>query len=233
MTVAPEPEATPLAWSAVVVSGPEAESFLSGQLTQEVTALEEPRWSLVLAPDSAVVAPVYVTRREGDVALVLERALAEVTLARLARFRLRVACALELAEGVDGPYATVGARVAARWPGAPESTRGLTPHGLGRRVLEATVSFTKGCYTGQELVGRLDARGARVPWRLVTASAPSVEAIEEVLASRGPEGPRGVTTAVVRDGAVHALAVAHRTVVAGLYGEVAIDEVDEVGTLPE
>src|SRR5690606_3000638 len=28
------------------------------------------------------------------------------------------------------------------------------------------VSFTKGCYTGQELVARIDARGDRVPTRL-------------------------------------------------------------------
>jgi tRNA-modifying protein YgfZ len=34
-------------------------------------------------------------------------------------------------------------------------------------LLERTVSFTKGCYTGQELVARLDARGNNVPRRLV------------------------------------------------------------------
>ncbi|MCU1489162.1 MAG: folate-binding protein YgfZ, partial [Acidimicrobiaceae bacterium] len=33
-------------------------------------------------------------------------------------------------------------------------------------LVEQTVSFTKGCYTGQELVARLDARGANVPRRL-------------------------------------------------------------------
>ena len=34
-------------------------------------------------------------------------------------------------------------------------------------LVERTVSFTKGCYTGQELVARLDARGSKVPRRLV------------------------------------------------------------------
>jgi len=34
-------------------------------------------------------------------------------------------------------------------------------------LVERTVSFTKGCYTGQELVARLDARGNNVPRRLV------------------------------------------------------------------
>ena len=38
---------------------------------------------------------------------------------------------------------------------------GTIPYEAG--IVEWTVSFTKGCYTGQELVARLDARGARVP----------------------------------------------------------------------
>ena len=34
-------------------------------------------------------------------------------------------------------------------------------------LVERTVSFTKGCYTGQELVARIDARGSNVARRLV------------------------------------------------------------------
>ena len=33
-------------------------------------------------------------------------------------------------------------------------------------LIEQTVSFTKGCYTGQELVARIDSRGGNVPRRL-------------------------------------------------------------------
>jgi folate-binding protein YgfZ len=33
-------------------------------------------------------------------------------------------------------------------------------------LVERTVSFTKGCYTGQELVARIDSRGSRVPRHL-------------------------------------------------------------------
>jgi folate-binding protein YgfZ len=33
-------------------------------------------------------------------------------------------------------------------------------------LVEASVSFTKGCYTGQELVARIDSRGSHVPRRL-------------------------------------------------------------------
>jgi folate-binding protein YgfZ len=38
----------------------------------------------------------------------------------------------------------------------------LVPAALGE-TLEAVVSFTKGCYTGQELVARMDSRGANAP----------------------------------------------------------------------
>jgi folate-binding protein YgfZ len=41
------------------------------------------------------------------------------------------------------------------------------PATLGPWVIDASVSFTKGCYTGQELVARIDSRGGNVPRRLV------------------------------------------------------------------
>lgn len=52
--------------------------------------------------------------------------------------------------------------------GVPEMGRELTdstiPFEAG--IVAETTSFTKGCYTGQELIARLDARGANVPRRL-------------------------------------------------------------------
>lgn len=41
------------------------------------------------------------------------------------------------------------------------------PATLGQWVIDASVSFTKGCFTGQELVARIDSRGGNVPRRLV------------------------------------------------------------------
>jgi folate-binding protein YgfZ len=49
-------------------------------------------------------------------------------------------------------------------------------------LVERTVSFTKGCYTGQELVARIDSRGSNVPRRLVGVVAPEGPADAEVLA---------------------------------------------------
>ncbi|MCU1372007.1 MAG: hypothetical protein JWO77_3201 [Ilumatobacteraceae bacterium] len=41
------------------------------------------------------------------------------------------------------------------------------PATVGQWVIDASVSFTKGCYTGQELVARIDSRGGNVPRHLM------------------------------------------------------------------
>jgi folate-binding protein YgfZ len=49
------------------------------------------------------------------------------------------------------------------------------PAEVGRWAIDQAVSFTKGCYTGQELVARIDSRGGNVPrpLRVVRAEVPS------------------------------------------------------------
>lgn len=84
--------------------------------------------------------------------------------------------------GVDvlGPGAEAVVPADARWCGDPAWDVARIEAGVpvmgreldGRTIaaeadlLERAVSFTKGCYTGQELVARLDARGNRVPRHL-------------------------------------------------------------------
>jgi tRNA-modifying protein YgfZ len=47
-----------------------------------------------------------------------------------------------------------------------ELTGATIPAEAGQWVIDASVSFTKGCFTGQELVARIDSRGGHVPRRL-------------------------------------------------------------------
>jgi folate-binding protein YgfZ len=47
-----------------------------------------------------------------------------------------------------------------------ELTDATIPAEAGRWVIDASVSFTKGCFTGQELVARIDSRGGHVPRHL-------------------------------------------------------------------
>ncbi|MCB0978001.1 MAG: folate-binding protein YgfZ [Acidimicrobiales bacterium] len=46
------------------------------------------------------------------------------------------------------------------------------PATVGQWIIDASVSFTKGCYTGQELVARIDSRGGNVPRRLALVTSP-------------------------------------------------------------
>jgi len=44
-----------------------------------------------------------------------------------------------------------------------ELTESMIPVDAGQWLIDASVSFTKGCYTGQELVARIDSRGGNAP----------------------------------------------------------------------
>jgi folate-binding protein YgfZ len=218
---------TDLTWSVIEARGDEAKPFLQGQLSQDLDAVgPDGAWSLVLAPDSVVMAICFVRVNDDGVDLVVARELAERTLARLRRFLLRTKCTLEMHDADRGPFATVAEQIDASWPGAKEVERSLTPHTFGRHFVNETVSFQKGCFTGQELVGRLDARGSSVPWRLVRLEGPSEAVVDEYLKSKGPEGPQGVTSALEREGRVVGLGVAHRTLLASESpGGVVVEEV--------
>ena len=73
---------------------------------------------------------------------------------------VRSPAGLTLAAGTDDWEA---ARIRAGWPAmGRELTERTIPAEVGGLV-ESSVSFTKGCYTGQELVARIDSRGGNVP----------------------------------------------------------------------
>ena len=71
---------------------------------------------------------------------------------------------VSLPEGVvDSPADMEVARIRAGWPSmGRELTERTIPAEIAGLV-ESSVSFTKGCYTGQELVARIDSRGGNVP----------------------------------------------------------------------
>ena len=217
-------------WSLIRVSGSESGAFLQGQLTQDMAEVQgDGVWSLLLAPNSVVLASLFVTRVEGGFSLLVEQGLAPSALVRLRKFLLRTDCQLELElEPVTAssvPFASAADRIEHRWPGAGEFAGELTPHAFGRAFVRATISFTKGCFTGQELVGRLDARGSSVPWRLVHVTGPDETAISQVVRSKGPSGPQGLTSWVkTAPTGIAGLGIAHRS----LLGELSVLEVDGV-----
>jgi folate-binding protein YgfZ len=144
--------------------------------------------ALLLTAKARVIAPLVVLRRaDDDFLLLTEPGLGEVVRGHLTRMRLRASCEIEpeqhesvLVFGGDTGFAT-------DWPGAQEALDArLEPtvseeelelrriesavprweHEIDDRILpaeagldETHVSFSKGCYPGQEPVARLHYRG--------------------------------------------------------------------------
>lgn len=222
-------ESTPR-WASIVASGPDAESFLQGQLSQDiVTATPRGAWALLLAPDGVVITSCHVAATSDGYALAIPRELGDAALTRLRRFLLRTKCTLELADIDHGPYDTLSEQILDGRPGPAEFAWGLTPQCFGASFVQSTVSFTKGCFTGQELVGRLDARGSSVPWRMVRAAGPNEARVTEVLTSRGPTGPSGLTTSMRSGESVLGIGFVHRSLLGSEELELAVDvDVEEI-----
>ena len=215
MTLAPMfLESDPIAWSALRLNGEDSLNFLQGQLTNDVVAGQ--KRGLLLTPTSDVVSDVYVQNEGTSFILTLRTELVEEAEKRLRRFLLRSRVSIERHDGVTGPYATVGEQIAGEHPGPRELAVALPPQSYGARFVRDRVSFTKGCFTGQELVGRLDARSSSVPFRLAVITGPSLETIDAAVRGVGPQGDaarQGVTTAVTNAQGVVALALIHRSMV--------------------
>lgn len=197
----------------VEVVGPDAATFLQGQISQHVDGLADggSAWTFVLHPDGKVAAWGRLTRLAADrFVFDVDGGAAEALVARLERFKMRVDATIATlgwtVVALRGPGSTSvdhgDALVApADWPGidgvdllgdgigvpdgvpecslvaydalrieagvpamGAELTDKTIPAEAG--VVERSVSFTKGCFTGQELVARIDSRGGNVPRHL-------------------------------------------------------------------
>ena len=144
--------------------------------------------ALLLTAKARVIAPLVVLRRaDDDFLLLTEPGLGQVVRAHLTRIRLRAQCEIEPEDHESVLVLGGGEGFATDWPGAREAVdSGLAPtlseeelelrrieSGVPRwereiddRILPAEagldathVSFSKGCYPGQEPVARLHFRG--------------------------------------------------------------------------
>ena len=68
-----------------------------------------------------------------------------------------------------------------------ELDEGTIPAEVGQWIIDASVSFTKGCFVGQELVARIDSRGGNVPRHLRAVVLDSAVAAGTAIRSDGPE----------------------------------------------
>jgi folate-binding protein YgfZ len=173
----------------VSVAGPDAADYLQRMVSNDVAALQvgDACPALLLTAKARLIAPVVVWRRsEDDFLLLTEPELGDPVRSLLSRMRLRARCDIE-SETHTSALVFGGEGIATDFPGAVEVLdTGLEPtldaDELERRRIEAGVprwgreldervlpaeagldathiSFSKGCYPGQEPVARLHYRG--------------------------------------------------------------------------
>ena len=217
------------------VAGPDACEHLQNMVSNDVEALRvgDACPALLLTAKARVIAPVVVWRRgDEDFLLLTEPELGDAVRSLLVRMRLRLRCAIE-AEEHTSALVFGGEGIASEFPGAAEVLDAqleatLDSDELERRRIEAGVprwgrelddrvlpaeagldathiSFSKGCYPGQEPIARLHYRGhpnrgLRV---LELADVPEYDA---ELVHDGKVVGRVTSAARRRDGSVVALA---------------------------
>lgn len=217
------------------VAGPDARDYLQRMVSNDVESLPVGGAcaALLLTAKARVIAPVVVWRRgEDDFLLLTEPELGETVRALLTRMRLRARCEIE-AEEHTSRLVFGGEGIATDFPGAvevldAELAATLDADEVERRRIEARVprwgrelddrvlpaeaglesthiSFSKGCYPGQEPVARLHYRG-KAHRSLRVLELADVPGYDAELVHEGKVVGR-VTSAVRReDGSVVALA---------------------------
>ena len=202
-------------WDRVAVSGPDAVSFMHGQVSQDVTglAIGESAWSFILEPTGKVCALFFITRSATDgLTCDIDPGFADALVARINRFKIRIKADVVI-ETVGQKWSSVAEadRVARGWPAmGVELDNSVIPGETG--LIDMTVNFTKGCYTGQELVARVDSRGGNVPRHLrsLQVSEASAEFVVGAELVRDGKVVGAISSVVGSSG----LAYVHRTVVA-------------------
>jgi folate-binding protein YgfZ len=164
----------------VRVAGPDAADYLQRMVSNDVEALAEGETcdALLLTAKARVIAPLRVLRRAADDFLLLtEPELGEVVRAELVRMRFAAKAEIELEEHeswlVLGGEEVLDDRPAGEEVGEEQLERWRIESGIPRwgreiddRVLpaeagldETHISFSKGCYPGQEPIARQRHRG--------------------------------------------------------------------------
>lgn len=210
----------------ISVAGAQAGTYLQGQLSQDITAIDvmTGKNSLLLSPQGKLVSWVRVSKVADDSYFIdVDRGWGSAVIERLTKFKLRTKVDISERSDLDclafrGPGTNKFVSVAqaategkgansfhlllsANWSGiggmdiisnsavfpsefvrvdnevaeslrvecgVPKMGTELTDRTIAAEagIVENSVSFTKGCYTGQELVARIDSRGSNVSKKL-------------------------------------------------------------------
>jgi tRNA-modifying protein YgfZ len=148
----------------LTATGPDTWPFLQSLLSQDLDALGEGerKWTLLLTPQGKIDVLAGITRVGDDALLDTEPGWGAYLVDALTRYKIRtkVEFALQPAPEVDDAMAAQeeSERIA---DGVPRLGAELDDSVIPQEAFleEPAVSFTKGCFVGQELVCRIDTRG--------------------------------------------------------------------------
>jgi folate-binding protein YgfZ len=152
--------------SRVEFSGPDAEKFLQGQLSNDIAAMIPGAAASMLAgfhsPQGRVIALLELRRPARDeFCAQMPTDIVELVTTRLRRFVLR--SKLQIGSPVPADtrdaIASRAARIAAGLPQVYAATTELFVAQMLNLDVIGAISFTKGCYTGQEIIARAHYRG--------------------------------------------------------------------------
>jgi folate-binding protein YgfZ len=159
------PEVGSELYKLITVSGADKVGFLQGQLTQDVGRLTgaEPLWSAWCNPKGRVMAILRLFDQGESIGLLVPASLADQIIRRLTMYRFRADVKFDVSDDWQSLIGDNDANAAALIrSGIPfiddTNTELFTPHMLNLDKLGA-LSFTKGCYTGQEIVARTEHLG--------------------------------------------------------------------------
>lgn len=172
----------------LLVEGEDAEHFLEGLITSDLPADGEAHGSALLTPQGKLLFSFLVSRREGGFALECDASEVDALTKRLTLYKLRAKVTLTLSDllvfsGVaDGLKDTRHPQMGVRHYGMANATDTMEtyhthraalgvlegpseilanqdfPHDVALDLTNA-VSFSKGCFVGQEVVSRVKHRG--------------------------------------------------------------------------
>ncbi|MEJ7801727.1 MAG: hypothetical protein WKF60_14490 [Ilumatobacter sp.] len=186
----------------VVIEGPDAQTYLHSQVSQDLTGMTvgEQRWTFVLEPTGKVESLARVTRA-GDERFELDtdEGYGEALRARIDRFKIRVQADTSIGEQF-GSAAEEQDRITVGWPRLGAELMPGETLVAGTGVAGIAVSYTKGCYPGQELVERMASRAADAPRSIRRLSVPPGTEVGDAVLDG--EDDVGVVTSVAGDTAL-------------------------------
>lgn len=227
-------------WGHVAVAGGDRVRFLHGLSTinVEATPVGAQRWGAILNAKGRVLAVIQLERRDADLVLHCEGAIADKTLAILTRYAVMDDVALTRLP--DGPAYREWTAVDTAWdaplvvgplpgPAAPTAdveafriAAGFVRYGVDvdeecfpfETPLARFLDYDKGCYVGQEPVFRVRAQGNAARALRGLALADDAEVAPGAVVAHADRPNAGAVTSVGRSAALGhvALAYLHRSV---------------------